>query len=192
MAITGRGRVNSGRFATLAAAVSLVLAAASPVAAQYEEVRPTGLGLRVSGFAAGSLREGPDGIRLAKDVRSLTARITLVRPLSYQPFLQYERYGRPDLPCVAGFPCNDQGWIGLVGVTLPLTYGEDRPGLHPYAIAGIGWVFSDENKFTYQLGAGFALAFTRWFAPSLEFRWEDLPSLRNVVMVHLGLRLTLF
>lgn len=147
--------------------------------------------IRVSGFAAGSWRGGPGGLRLAEDVLSVSGRFTLAR-FGFQPWIQGEYFTRPDLQCLPGVPCNDDGWTVLAGVVAPLSVRDTQPGLHLYLLGGIGWAFSAENRFTYLMGLGGAYAVTRRIAPSMEVRWEDPPGIKNVVMVNLGLRLDLF
>jgi hypothetical protein len=111
--------------------------------------------------------------------------------VGFQPWLQVERFVRPDFICTPPLPCNDAGWTALVGVTAPFFRG-DQAGLNPYLLGGVGWAFSEENRFAYAMGLGFAFRVIPRLAPTLEFRWEDLPGIRNVVMVNLGLRVELF
>ena len=108
--------------------------------------------------------------------------------------MQAERFVRPDFECSLPLVCNERGWTALAGVSAPLAgrSNDTEPGVHPYLLAGIGWAFSEENRFAYTMGVGAAFPIFRWFAPSLEVRWEDLPGIRNVVMINVGLRLDLF
>lgn len=172
-----------------AAAAALCLAGATTAAAAQEPGERAAL--RVSGFVAGSLREGPAGFGVARDVVSFSARLMLPRA-GPQPWAQVSGFRRPDLECLAGVPCNEDGWTALVGVVQPLSPDDTRPGLNPYLIGGIGYAFSAEDRFSYVFGIGAAFPFDRRVAPSVELRWEDLPGIRNVLMVNIGLRLDLF
>ncbi|MDX1673804.1 MAG: hypothetical protein R3314_03285 [Longimicrobiales bacterium] len=178
------------RGARYGAAVLLAALVGAPAEAQDA---PTDDGpiVRLSTFVGGSLRERPDGLGLADDVLSASVRATLPRR-GFQPWAQVEAFRRPNLACPAGIPCNTEGWTALAGVVAPITPNDMEPGAHPYFLAGIGWAFSEESQFAYTLGAGVGLALTRRVAPSAEVRWEELPGIRNVVMLNLGLRVDLF
>lgn len=168
---------------------ALVLAAYPTLAAAQGDDEPATV--RVSAFVAGSLREGPSGFGVARDVRSYSARVTLPWP-GLQPWAQLGGFYRPDYECLAEVPCNDEGWTALVGVVQSLSPDDTRPGLNPYLVGGIGAAFSEEDQFAYILGIGAAYPFNRRVAPSVELRWEDLPGITNVLMVNLGLRFDLF
>lgn len=170
-----------------ALAALLLVMWTAPAAAQ-EDDRAT---LRLSGFVAGSLREGPAGFGVARDVRSFTVRLTVPR-LGLQPWAQVGGFYRPDFECIAGVPCNDEGWTALVGVVGPLSPDDTRPGVQPYLVGGIGAAFSEEDQFAYILGIGASVPLNPRVAPSVELRWEDLPGITNVLMVNLGLRLDVF
>lgn len=173
-------------------AIPLVLAAwwATPAAAQRE---PDEAAVRVTAYGGVSLREGLGGLRWAKDVASTSVRLTRPHRVGVQPWIQLERFVRPDFECLPSLACNDTGWTALVGMVAPFGGADTRPGvLHPYLLAGVGWAFSDENRFAYAMGLGAAFPVVRRFAPAVEIRWEDLPGIRNVVMVNLGLRVDLF
>ena len=174
------------------AVLAAILVGAAPGEAQDADApsrdRPV---VRLTPFVGGSLRERPDGLGLADDVRSLSLRATLPRR-GFQPWAQIEAFSRPNLECPAGIPCNTEGWTALVGVVAPITPNDLEPGAHPYFLGGVGWAFSEEDQFAYTVGAGVALALTRRLAPSAEVRWEELPGIRNVVMLNLGLRIDLF
>ncbi|MGK7310753.1 MAG: hypothetical protein ACN0LA_00805 [Candidatus Longimicrobiales bacterium M2_2A_002] len=172
----------------LAALAAVLLVAAAPASAQA--VDPGAI--RVSVFGGGSVREGLSGLGIAQDVLSLSARVTLPFQGRLQPWVQGELFTRPDLECPQTLECNTDGVTVLAGVVAPVTAADAEPGLHPYFLGGIGWAFSEEDRFAYLLGIGGAFAFSRRIAPSLEVRWEDLPGIRNVMMVNLGVRLDLF
>lgn len=148
--------------------------------------------IRVSVFGGGSLREDPTGLGVAQDVLSVAARVTLPVQGRFQPWLQVERFTRPELECPAPLQCNTEGMTALAGLVAPFTRNDTEPGVHPYLVGGVGWAFSDEDQFAYVLGIGGAYAVSRRIAPSVEVRWEDLPGIRNVLMVNLGVRLDLF
>ncbi|MFO7895244.1 MAG: hypothetical protein R6U63_16140 [Longimicrobiales bacterium] len=172
--------------------LALVLAAVFWPAAAHGQT-PDPAAIRVSAFGGVSFRDGLTGLNVAKDVQSLSVRLTLPRQTEIQPWVQGEYFVRPDFECLSALPCSDAGWTALAGVTAPIsTSGDTDPGVHPYLLAGVGWAFSAEDRFAYVLGVGLAMVVTHRVAPSLEFRWEDLPGIRNVLMVDLGLRLDLF
>lgn len=177
------------RMLVTAIGAAALMAAAAPVAAQSGD----GGAVRVSVFGAGSMREGISGLQFAQDVVAFSARVTLPRQSAYQPWVQVQRFTRPDLVCPDGITCTTEGVTALAGVVAPFTRNDREPGvLHPYFLGGIGWVFAEQEQFAYVLGVGGAYAVTGRLAPSLEVRWEDLPGIRNVMMVSLGLRLDLF
>ena len=187
---TGPG-ANLGWLGILVLGLALApLARPAPAAAQAAVDRAS---IRVTGFGGVSLRQGIDRLRLAEDVLSVSARLTLPRRSGLMPWVQAERFVRPDLDCTLPLACNERGWTALGGVTAPLSgrSNDTGPGVHPYLLAGIGWAFSEENRFAYTMGVGAAFPIFQWLAPSLEVRWEDLPGIRNVVMINLGLRLDL-
>ena len=167
-----------------------VLVAAGPAEAQDvpPDDRPI---VRLTPLVGGSMRERPDGLAFADDVRSVSVRATLPRR-GLQPWVQIEAFRRPILVCQTGIPCNTEGWTALAGVVAPISPNDMEPGVHPYFLGGIGWAFSEESQYAYTLGAGVAVALTRRVAPSAEVRWEDLPGIRNVMMLNLGLRVDLF
>jgi hypothetical protein len=167
----------------------VLMAAPQPAAAQgYEPAL-----VRVTGFGGVSLRQGITGFRIAEDVRSASVRVTWVRS-RLRPWVQAERFVRPALECQPPLTCNEDGWTALVGVSPAFSPGgaDTGPGLHPYVTTAIGWAFAEQDQFAYLLGVGAALPITPWLAPSLEFRWEDLPGIRNVLMMTAGIRLDLF
>ncbi len=148
--------------------------------------------IRVTGYGGVSLREGITGFRFAEDVRSASVRVTWLRSRLH-PWLQAERFVRPGLECQPPLTCIENGWTALVGVSPAFTAGADtEPGVHSYVTTAIGWAFAEEDRFAYLLGIGAAFPITPWLAPSLEFRYEDLPGIRNVLMMNLGIRLDLF
>lgn len=172
--------------------LALTLAVVAWPAAAHGQT-PDPAAIRVSAFGGFSFREGITGLNVAKDVQSLSARLTLPRQTGLQPWVQGEYFVRPGFECLPTLPCNDAGWTALAGVTASASVQDDtEPGVHPYLLAGVGWAFSAEDRFAYVLGLGLAVVVTHRVAPSLEFRWEDLPGIRNVLMVDLGLRLDLF
>lgn len=172
----------------LAALTAALLLVAAPGAAQSVDPGT----VRVSVFGGGSIREDPTGLGIAEDVLSVSARLTLPLQGRFQPWVQGEFFTRPDLECPAVLDCNADGVTALAGVVAPFSADDTRPGFHPYFLGGVGWAFSDEDRFAFVLGIGGAFAFSRRVAPSLEVRWEDFPGIRNVMMVNLGVRLDLF
>lgn len=148
--------------------------------------------VRTSAFVAGSLREGLDGFGVARDVRSLSFRVAVPRRQAMQPWLQLGRFVRPDLECPQGVACNVDGWTALVGAVFPLSADATRPGVHPHLVGGVGGAFSAQDKLVYLLGVGAAVPLAPRVAPVIEFRWEDLPGIRNVLMATFGLRVDLF
>lgn len=183
-------RVATRRAPVLGLALALAVLA-WPAAAHGQAPDPPAI--RVSAFGGVSFRDGPTGLRVAQDVQSLSARVTLPRQTGLQPWVQGEYFVRPDFECLPTLPCNDAGWTALAGVTAPASvHGDTHRGAHAYLLAGVGWAFSAEDRFAYVLGLGLAVVVTHRVAPSLEIRWEDLPGIRNVLMVDLGLRLDLF
>ncbi|NIP77997.1 MAG: hypothetical protein GWM90_01855 [Gemmatimonadetes bacterium] len=167
----------------------LALATVGPVSAQEE---PEGPHVAVAGFVAGSLLGGADGSGFADDVVGASMRLTLVRRRALQPWVQLDAFDRPDLECLEGLACNEDGWIARVGATLPLSTDENRPGVQPRVFAGIGAGFSEETEFSYVLGIGAGWLITPRVMPVFEFRWEQLPGIRNIVMLNGGLRIGLF
>ena len=176
------------RMLTGAVVSVMLLAGGGPVAAQDGD-RAT---VRVSGFAAASVREGVTGLRFAEDVLTYSARLTLPYQSAYQPWVQAGLFTRPELECPPGLTCSTEGVTVLAGVVAPLSRDDTGPGAHPYFLGGVGWAFAEEDRFAYVLGLGGAYAVSGRVAPSVEVRWEDLPGIRNVMMVSLGLRLDLF
>lgn len=157
-------------------------------AAQGGADRPA---VRVTAYGGASLRDGVGGLRWAEDVLSTGVRLTYPRRVGYEPWLQAERFVRPDFDCTPPLACNDSGWTALAGVTARFV-GGNEPGVHPYLLAGVGWAFSEENRFAWTMGLGFAFQVIPRLAPTLEVRWEDLPGIQNVATVNLGLRVELF
>ena len=176
------------RTAILALAAGLGLAAGAPAAAQT----PEGPALRVRVLAGGSIRQKPNGLAIAEDVRTLAARLTLPRQARLQPWVQAQAFTRPGLACDGSLPCNTGGWTALVGVTAPFSADDLEPGVHSHLLAGIGWGFSEQDRFAYLVGAGMTFAWMPRLAPTLEVRWEDFPGIQNVIMIHVGLRIDLF
>jgi hypothetical protein len=160
---------------------------AAPVAAQARDAPA----IRFSAFAGASLREAVTGPRFAEDVLSGSFRVTYLRP-QLRPWIQVERFVRPELECQPPLTCSEEGWTALAGVTATSGRRDTRPGLHVHLMAGIGWAFAEEERLVYALGVGAAYPLTPWLAPSLEFRWEDLPGIRNVFMINAGIRLDVF
>lgn len=152
----------------------------------------SGTGLRITGLVGGSVREGPAGFGLARDVVSYGARLTLRRGMGIQPWVQVGGFTRPDLVCPDNLTCNSHGWTVRGGVALPFSPNDTRPGIQPYLLGGLGWGFSEQNKFSVLLGIGFAAPLTPWFAPVVELQWVQLPGTTNILMVNLGLRLDPF
>lgn len=179
------------RTVAAAAALMALMALARPAPASAQRIDRQGL-VRVSAFAAGSFREGPTGFGVARDVVSYSLRLTLPRGAGMHPWLQAGWFVRPDLECPADLTCNTEGWTARGGVTLPLSTDDTRPGLHPYLLAGIGMAFSEEDELSWLFGFGTALALTPRLAPALELHWDQLPGIRNVLMLNLGLRIGLF
>lgn len=171
--------------------VLALLAGTGLAHADAQEPREPAL-VRAAAFVAGSLREGPTGLGVARDVRSVSFRLEMPRPGSAQPWVQIAGFLRPDLECPPEVPCNTDGRVALAGLTLPLSLDDTRPGVHPYFVAGAGAAFSTERAFAYLMGIGAAIPLTPRVAPALEIRWETLPGIRNVVMATLGLRVDLF
>lgn len=173
---------------SLVALAAILLVAAAPASAQRGDAGA----VRVSVFGGGSIREDISGLGVAEDVLTVSARVTLPFQGRIQPWVQGELFTRPDLECPLTLECNTDGVTALAGFVAPVTAVDTEPGLHPYFLGGIGWAFSEEDRFAYVLGVGGAFAFSRRIAPSLEVRWEDLPGIRNIMMVNLGVRLDLF
>lgn len=169
---------------------ALVAATALPAthAAGQQSDHPA---FRVSVFGAGSLRDSPTGFRVARDVISYSVRFTLPRRASFHPWVQAGRFERPELDCRPGIPCNDDGWTVHGGVALPLSVDDTRGGPNVHLLTGLGAAFSAEDRFSYALGFGLSYPVARW-APSGELVWVDLPGIRNVMMLNLGLRVDLF
>jgi hypothetical protein len=171
-----------------ALALLALVVAAGPATAQQDD-DPA---VWVSAFAAGSLREGLTGFRVARDVVGGSVRLTALRDGALQPWLQADAFRRPDLECVEDLPCNDDGWLARVGATVSLSAENDRPGLQPHLLGGMGAGFSEETEFSYLLGFGVGWLVSPRLTPLLEFRWERIPGLRNVFMLNGGIRIGLF
>ena len=171
--------------AALAAAIGLTAGSA-----QGQELRDPSL-VRVSAFAAASLREGPTGLGVGRDVLSVTARVTWPRR-GIQPWAQVGAFTRPNLSCLPGLRCNSEGWTALAGVALPFSRDDTQPGVQSYLLGGVGVGVSEETTAAYLVGVGSSLVILPRVAPSLEVRWEHLPGIRNVVMLNLGVRIDLF
>lgn len=180
----------SARTGWLVVGAAVMMAWAVPVSVRAQD-RPERPLVRASAFVAASLREGPTGIGVGRDVRSFSARVTWSRR-GVQPWVQASGFTRPDLACLPGLPCNTDGWTALAGVTLPFSRDDSQRGIHSYFLGGVGAGFSEESIFAYLLGVGTTLAIVPRVAPSFEVRWEDLPGIRNVVMLSLGLQVDLF
>lgn len=176
------------RSTILGLAAVLVLAGGAPAAAQT----PEGPALRVRVLAGGSVRQKPTRIAIAEDVRTLAARLTLPRQARLQPWIQAQAFTRPRLVCPETLACNTDGWTALIGVTAPFSADDLEPGVHSHLVAGIGWGFSEQDRFAYLFGGGMTFAVIPRLAPTLEVRWEDFPGIQNVIMVNLGLRIDLF
>ena len=168
----------------------LLVSGAGPAVGQADGEGP-GLA-RVNVFAGGSLRQSPAGFGIGREVRSLSVRVVWPRQEAMQPWLRGMWFVRPEVECVPSLPCVTEGWSVLGGVVMPLTEADTRPGVHPYFVLGAGWAFASEDRFAYVAGLGTAVALTPWVAPIVEFRYEHLPGLENVLMLNLGVRLDLF
>ena len=182
--MTGRG-----------AAAVVVLAAMASLAWPAEgaaQVVDGDASVRVWTFAAGSLREGPSGFGFARDVVSYSLRVSLPRGADVQPWVQAGWFERPDLECPAGAVCNLDGWTARAGVILPFSTDDTRPGLHSYLVGGIVMAFATEDELSWLLGLGMTLTVTPSFAPAVELHWDQLPGIRNVLMINLGARISLF
>ncbi len=175
------------------AAFTVLLAALSVAWPGHALGQESGQGaLRVTGMVGGSLRDGLNGFGVARDVVNFSVRLSLPKGLGIQPWVQAGGFNRPDLICEAALPCNTEGWTLRGGVALPFSPDDSRPGVHPYMIGGIGAAFAEEDTFSWLLGIGTSYSLTPRLAPVFELRWEDLPGIRNVLMLNLGLRLDLF
>lgn len=179
------------RTVAAAAALAALLMLAGPAPIRAQGIDRQGL-VRVSAFVGGSFRDSPAGFGVARDVVSYSLRLSLPRGAGMHPWLQAGRFVRPDLECPAELTCNTEGWTARVGVTLPLSTDDTRPGLHPYLVGGIGMAFAEEDELSWLVGFGTALALTPRVAPVLELHWDQLPGIRNVLMLNVGLRIGLF
>lgn len=176
--------------ALLGWAVAFAALASDAAAAQEEEARvPT---VRLAAWAGFSLREGQATLRFADDLVEFGARLAWDRGAALHPWVQIDRFERPDLNCVPGIPCNADGLLLRGGVLVPLSEDHTTPGLHPSLLAGIGAGFSTETELAYLLGFGLAWRLHPRLAPGFEARWERVPGLRAVAVVAAGLELGLF
>lgn len=174
--------------AVLAALVVGTAVCATPASAQRAD---EAAGVRVSGFAAVSFREGLDGVRVARDVLTASARVELPRLLP-RLWAQADLFERPQLDCSPEITCNREGLALFVGGTLPLSLDDTRRGVHPYGLGAAGVGFSAETTLAYIVGFGAAIVPTDRVAFSAEARFETLPGIRNILMANLGVRLDLF
>lgn len=176
-------------------AVALLLAsapAAAQVSAASEPEPAGGPGLRLTGTAGLSIREGPGQFRFGQDVRSAALRLQLALRERPHPWVEAGVHERPDLDCDGvGVPCSETGATLRAGVSLPLISAADtdRPGLQGELLGGIGAGFGAETELGYVLGL--ELQWRQWppVLPVLGVRWERFPHLSNVLMATLGLRL---
>lgn len=176
-------RVSAGAVLVL---VGLILP--GPLAGQGREAEGHPL-FFVTGSGGLSIREGQATLRFAEDLRELGGRITLYLPRAVLPWIQVDRFTRPDLFCPGGAECYPEGTLLRAGFTLPVTEDDLAPGVHPRLVAGIGAAFTEGHTgFSYLLGVGVAWPLHPRLAPTAEVRWERLPGLRNIVMLNAGLR----
>lgn len=175
--------------AVLALAGGALLLPIAVVAQEEEEV--IGPTLQLTGWGGVSLREGAESFRVGKDLVSFGVRATLWRRGPLHPWVQADRFERPNLVCVVGIPCTDQGWLLRGGILVPFSDDESVRGVHPYLTAGLGAGFSDNTFFSYLGGIG--LHWTLWprIAPSAEFRFERVPGLRFIYTLNGGIRIGL-
>jgi hypothetical protein len=178
----------------LSALALLILASAAPAPAAGQRARGEGDPPRVSlaAWSGFSMRDSPTGFRFADDLIELGGRLTLDLGRTLRPWVQADRFTRPELSCVEGFACNDAGTILRAGLTLPLTEDDTRPGVHPRLVAGAGVGWSAETEFAYLLGFGAAWSLHPRLAPVFEARWEQVPGFRNIAILAIGLRVGLF
>lgn len=169
----------------------LLLAAAGPAAAQRRGGDGDPPRALLAAWSGLSLREGQTEFRFAEDVIEVGARLTLNREWAFKPWVQVDWFTRPELTCLEGFPCNDDGIVLRGGLTLPISDDDTRPGVHPRLLAGVGVGISDETELAYMLGFGAAWSLHPRLAPVFEFRWERVPGFRNVAILGIGLRLGL-
>lgn len=169
------------------AALLAVVGAAppSPAAAQEDRSAPR---LLVTGWSGFSMREGQRAPRVGDDLVAFGARVTVHRRMAPNPWVQVDRFRRPDLQCLPDAPCNDTGIAARAGVMLPLSEDDTAPGLHPRLIGGLGVGVSAETTLAYMLGIGAAWGLHPRLAPVFEARWERIPGVRAIFVIGLGLR----
>lgn len=172
--------------------VAMALAALVAPEAGSAQRPGSGTGIRVTGLAGGSFREGPSGFGLARDVVTYSLRLSLRSGLGFQPWIQAGQFTRPDLVCPSALPCSSEGWHLRGGVVLPFSPDDTGPGVHLYLLGGLGGAFSEQDRFSVVLGIGGSVPLTPWFAPVVEVHWDQLPGISNVVMANLGVRIDLF
>lgn len=162
------------------------VAIATPGSAQ--EAAP--IGFHVTADAAASLRDGPDGVRLGRDMVVFGVRLTATHRGGYHPWVDGARFSRPDLECLPGRRCNDIGWLARAGVQLPLSSDERAAGVHAAARAGLGAAFSDDTSLSYLLGFLVNWRAAPRIAPLFEVRWEHIGNINHMLLAA-GLRVDL-
>ena len=176
---------------TLIAAAAALAVLAMPASGQrsVDADRPT---IALTGWGGVSIREGQSSFRFAEDLRTYGIRVALTR-FGVHPWVQADRFVRPDLVCPGVGDCATEGFLFRAGATLPLVVDPDEPGLQPRLVSGIGLSLADDRtRFSYLLGIGATWVLHPRLAPAFEVRWERVPGLRNVVMLNAGMRFGLF
>lgn len=169
-------------------AVMAALAAGAMAASGQASDEPDGPRVLVTGWSGFSMQEGQQTFRFAEDLLLFGVRASLHRRAAARPWVQVDRFTRPDLVCPAGIPCNESGFLVRAGVTIPFTEDDTSPGFHPRFVAGVGAGFSEEIELAYLLGLGGAWTLHPRLAPVFEVRWERVPGLINTLVLGLGLR----
>lgn len=176
------------RALTLAALAAGSLLLPGRAVAQEEVIGPL---IQLTGWGGVSLREGAQSLRVGKDYVAFGLRATWWRGGAVRPWLQGDRFERPELVCVAGLPCSDQGWLVRAGIVVPFSDDDSIRGVHPYLAAGMGAGFGDDTIFAYMGGIGIHWTVTPRVAPSAEFRFERVPGLRFIYTLNGGIRIGL-
>lgn len=198
----GRGRRSSGRprarlFEAVSACALVGLLTALPAGATAQVFPPgaeaepdeSGIRIAITGYGAGSVRQGFSGVRIAQDMVSYGGRVTWIRSFGSRPWIDGGAFFRPHFECPPERACTDEGWLARAGVTLPITPA-GASGFQAALLAGVGAAVAEEASPSYLFGLTFHWPLVPHLSPVLELRWEHLVEI-NFTMLAVGARLDL-
>lgn len=176
--------------ASAVVAVFLLLSASFLVPRAAEAQEPSAPRFHVDAQGAVSMTYGARGPRFGTDLVSYGLRMTGPGWRGVRPWAETAAFRRPDLRCVAGFPCTTDGWLLRGGAALPLSDDQAEPGLNGALLGGAGAAFGEDTALTYFVGLNLYWRQLPRLSPTAELRWEQIGGI-TLGMIAVGIRLDL-